>query len=84
MPIADFLAYIATSFNVVMLAPQVFRTWKTKRTADLSLTTLTIFLTACLLWVGYGVAKLALPVIIANTVVGGMNLILIILKLKYK
>ena len=84
MPVADILAYIATSLNIVMLVPQVVRTWKTKRTGDLSLITLVIFLIACLLWVIYGVAKSAAPVIIANTIVGGMNLVLILLKLKYR
>ena len=81
---ADIFGYIATSLNIVMLVPQVSRTWKIKQTKDLSLTTLVIFLTASSLWIIYGVMKTATPVIIANTVVGAMNLILIIFKLKYK
>lgn len=81
---SDAFGYTATGLNIVMLAPQVIQTWKTKRTSDLSLSTLIIFLTTCLLWVAYGVSKSAIPVIIANLVVGGMNLALIFLKLKYK
>ncbi len=80
----DIFGYVATSLNVVMLVPQVFRTWKVKQTKELSLATLVIFLTASILWMIYGFMKQAAPIIIANIVVGTMNFILIILKLKYK
>ena len=77
----DIFGNLATSLNVVMLIPQVVRTWKTKQTRDLSFATLIIFLIACILWVLYGIAKHALPVIIANSIVGIFNLALIIIKL---
>lgn len=79
----DIFGYLATSLNVVMLVPQVVRTWKTKHTKDLSITTLLIFLIACVLWTIYGIIKHAAPVIIANTVIGTMNLVLITIKLRY-
>ena len=81
---ADIFGYIATGLNIIMLLPQVFRTWKTKQTKELSLTTLLIFFIACLLWVIYGITKMATPVIIANTIVGISNLLLMIFKFKYK
>ena len=80
---SDIFGYVATSLNVLMLVPQVVRTLRTKHTKDLSFATLLIFFTACVLWTLYGVAKHAVPVIIANTIVGTMNLILIIIKLRY-
>lgn len=81
---ADLLGYVATSLNIVMMLPQVLRTWKTKQTKDLSLTTLVIFFIACLLWIVYGIANSAVPIIIANSVIGANNLFLIILKFRYK
>ena len=81
---SDSFGYAATGLNIVMLLPQVFRTWKTKQTKDLSLTTLVIFFIACSLWIIYGLTKAAIPVVIANTVVGTSNLFLIVLKLKYR
>jgi len=81
---ADSLGYIATSLNIVMMIPQLSRTWKTRETKDLSLATLIIFTVACLLWIIYGISKAATPIIIANTVIGASNLFLIILKLKSK
>ena len=79
----DIFAYMATIINIVMLFPQVLQTWKTKHTKDLSSITLLLFFSACILWILYGVAKSALPIILANTVVGALNLFLFILKLKY-
>lgn len=79
----DIFGYIATSLNVVMMIPQVSHTWRTKQTRDLSLATLLIFSTASLLWIIYGIEKGAIPVIIANAVVGGLNILLILIKLKY-
>lgn len=80
----DSFGYVATGLNIVMLMPQVFRTWRSKQTKDLSLMTLIIFFIACLLWIIYGIGKAAAPVIISNTVVGASNLFLIILKFRYR
>jgi MtN3 and saliva related transmembrane protein len=81
---ADFFGYTATIINMVMLLPQVIQTWKTKETKDLSLATLTLFFLASLLWLTYGVIKMADPIIVANITLGLMNLILILFKFKYK
>lgn len=64
-----------------MLIPQVLRTWKTRQTEDLSFATMFLFFVSCILWILYGFAKHAVPLIIANSVVGGLNLALIGLKL---
>lgn len=79
----DIFGYLATSLNIVMLVPQVLQTWKTKKTKDLSFASLLLFSGASLLWLSYGLAKNALPVIIANTVLIVMNFILIAIKIRY-
>lgn len=77
----DFFAYTATVLNIVMLIPQVIQTWKTKETKDLSLISLVIFISASTLWLLYGIAKIAPPIIISNVVLIGLNLILVVVKL---
>ena len=79
----DLFGYAATSLNVIMLMPQVLKTWRTKHTKDLSFATPLIFLIACIFWIVYGVAKHAFPVIIANVFTGALNLVLIFFKLRY-
>ena len=79
----DIFAYSATVLNIVMLFPQVIEAWKTKKTKELSMATLVMFLAACLLWTAYGVAKAAPPIIFANTTLGILNGVLIYLKIAY-
>lgn len=81
---ADILAYTATALNTVMLAPQVFRTLRTKETRDLSLATLAMFLTSTILWLLYAITIHAVPIIVANVMVGTMNTTLFVCKLKYR
>lgn len=83
MDFVDVFAYTATFLNIIMMVPQVAQTWKTKKTKEFALSTPIMFLVACVLWVFYGVAKNAIPVIVANTIVGGMNSVLIYCKVKY-
>jgi MtN3 and saliva related transmembrane protein len=84
MGYADILAYTATALNTVMLAPQVIRTLRIKETRDLSLATLVMFMTSSFLWLLYAIEIHAVPVIVANVMVGGMNVILFACKLKYR
>ncbi|MDO8610721.1 MAG: SemiSWEET family transporter [bacterium] len=80
----EIFGYVATFLNVIMMIPQVHQTSKTKNTKGLSLQTLFIFITASFFWLLYGIEKGALPIIITNCVVAGMNMILVMYKLKYK
>lgn len=79
----DIFAYSATVLNVVMLFPQVVTTWKTKKTKELAMPTLIMFVAACAFWTIYGVIKTALPIILANTILGSLNGVLIYIKLRY-
>lgn len=79
----DIFAYSATILNIVMLFPQVSTTWKTKKTDELSMATLIMFFGACMLWMFYGIAKTAFPIIFANATLGALNGFLIYLKVKY-
>jgi MtN3 and saliva related transmembrane protein len=80
----DLLGYIATGLNVIMLLPQVRHTWRSKDATGLSLAYLLISLTSCTLWFTYGALKAAPPVMASNLAIGGMNLILVAMKVRYK
>lgn len=79
-----FFGYVGTTLNIVMLLPQVYRALKTKDIGGLSLTSFLVFLIACVFWILYGIGENSWPIIITNVVVGCLNVILIILKLKFK
>lgn len=80
----EIFGYIGAILNIVMLLPQAYLTVKTKDTNGLSLATILVFLAACFFWTIYGVAKVTWPVIITNAVVGVINIVLLLLKLRYK
>lgn len=77
------IGFIAGTFTTVSFLPQVFKIYRTKQTRDLSLPMYVILFIGVILWVVYGVLSRSLPVIIANSVVIGLNLYILIMKVKY-
>ena len=67
------LGFMAGALTTVSFAPQVFKTWRTKRCDDLSLTMLLTFGAGVVLWLAYGLALRAAPIIATN----GVTLVLI-------
>ena len=80
----ELLAFIGTFLTCVILVPQVNHTYKLKKVKDLNLIMLIIMNTSIIFWFSYRVFINSLPVILANTIVFGLSLILIILKIYYK
>jgi MtN3 and saliva related transmembrane protein len=72
LPVTDsamlkYLGYFAGTLTVVSFIPQVYRTWKTKHTKDLSLGMFALLVTACSLWAIYGIIIKDWSVILTNT-----------------
>ena len=62
----EMIGYIAAVLGTICWFPQVFKTWKTRQTKDLSLFTNMLILITMLLWLTYGIAIGSLPLILAN------------------
>ena len=62
-----YLGYFAGMLTVASFLPQVIRTWKTRRTADLRLGMIALLVTASTLWIIYGIIIKDWPVILTNT-----------------
>jgi MtN3 and saliva related transmembrane protein len=78
-----FHGIIAGVFSTGALLPQVMKSFTSKRTEDLSFWMLALMITGGLLWFGYGIRKKDKPIIIANAVILGMVMSLLLLKVKY-
>ena len=61
-----YLGYFAGFLTVVSFLPQVIRTWRSRRTGDLSLGMFSLLVTASTLWIIYGFIINDWPVIITN------------------
>lgn len=75
---------IAGLLTTISFLPQVIKTWKTKKTQDLSLSTFVLQDMAGILWVTYGIVIKELPLILWNAISAVLVLIIVIFKLRYK
>jgi MtN3 and saliva related transmembrane protein len=79
----DVLGFVAGTLTALAFLPQVLRTWRRRSADDLSTLMLTAQASGVALWIGYGVAVGAAPVIIANSVTLALTLLLLLFKQKY-
>ncbi|MBI2678108.1 MAG: SemiSWEET transporter [Candidatus Koribacter versatilis] len=62
------IGFVAGTLTTLSFVPQVLHTWKTKRCDDLSFGMLLAFGLGVALWLVYGIALRAMPIIAANSV----------------
>ncbi len=82
--LAVIIGLAAGFLTTVSNLPQLYKSWKTKSTRDLSLTWLIILGFGIILWLIYGFTINSLPLILANIVTLVIVLGMIALKLKYQ
>ena len=68
MTALDTLGYAAALCTTLSFVPQAIRVYRTRSAADISATMYTLFIAGLVLWIGYGLALRAWPIVIANTV----------------
>ena len=74
-------AGVCTSTSLI---PQVVKTIKEKKAEDVSLLMLLVLATGIILWIVYGVKKNDLPIIATNAFSLLVNIMMMILGVKYK
>jgi MtN3 and saliva related transmembrane protein len=80
---ADIIGTIAGILVLSSFIPQLHKAYKTKRMSDVSIYLMGLIASGMLLWVVYGIIRRD-PVIIGTNAAGFvLNIILVILKLKY-
>lgn len=75
--------YLAVVLTISSFVPQVWRSIQTKSLNDLSIWTLIIFVCSSGSWLIYGIIIFDLPIIITNAIVNGLQMTLLILKIKH-
>ena len=74
---------MAGTLTTIAFIPQVLHAWRSKRCDDLSWAMLLTFSCGVMLWLLYGVALKAAPIIVANAVTLGLLMIIMGLKVRY-
>ena len=75
------IGHAAGVLTTISFLPQVIKAWRSRSTGDLSLVMLLTFLAGISLWLVYGLAIGALPLILANGVTLALVTVLLGLKL---
>jgi MtN3 and saliva related transmembrane protein len=78
------LGFFAAFLTTTALLPQFYKTWKTKKTRDISLYSYAELSLGTSLWMSYGILINSYPLIIANAVSLVFSSSILFMKLKYK
>jgi len=78
------LGIAAGTLTTIAFIPQVIKIWRSKSAKDISLGMFLIFSTGVALWLWYGIAINALPIIIANAITLMLALLILFFKFRYK
>ncbi len=62
--------------------PQAIKTWRTRRTGDLSLSMFSMVFLGTVGWLVYGLLKDDLPIILANTITLGTSFVILYFKIQ--
>ncbi len=80
----DVFGFLAAVLTTIAFLPQVLKTWRTKSAEDVSIVMLVMFITGLLFWIVYAIHINSLPVLIANIITFGLNVIILLLKLIFR
>lgn len=84
MNLTTLLGFVAGTLTTLAFLPQVIKTWRTKSSNDLSMSTLSMICCGVLLWLVYGLLIGDLPIIAANAVTLVLVVSVFVLALVYR
>ncbi len=78
----DTTGYIAALLTTASFVPQVWQSYRTRDVSGISLGMYSMFTAGVALWLAYGVATDATPVIVANAITLALALSILVMKLR--
>ena len=84
MSLTDLIGYLAASLTTCSFVPQAWLTFKTRDVRGISLGMYSVFTCGVALWLLYGLALGAWPIVAANAVTLSLAASILGMKLKYR
>nr|WP_299387208.1 SemiSWEET transporter [Allomuricauda sp.] len=84
METIEIVGLVAATLTTSAFVPQVYKTWKTRSTRDISFTMYSAFLLGTILWLFYGIHHNSLAIILANGITGILVVVMLLLKIRHK
>jgi MtN3 and saliva related transmembrane protein len=81
--IVEATGYAAAFFGTILMLPQTYKSYKTKRVTDISMSMLVVYIINCMLWEAYGWLIGSNPIIVCNLIALMIGLVQIGIKVKY-
>jgi MtN3 and saliva related transmembrane protein len=81
--VIDAIGYLAATLTTVAFIPQAWLTWKTRRADGISRGMYSVFALGVALWLVYGLAISAWPIVVANAITLALALFILGMKLRY-
>ncbi len=78
------IGLLAAMGTTIAFLPQVIKSWKTRKTRDISLPMYLVFSIGVFLWLIYGLLIKNLPIVLANGITFILALSILFLKIKHK
>jgi MtN3 and saliva related transmembrane protein len=79
----DIIGYLAAVVGTVLMLPQVYKSYKSKKVDDISMVMVVTYLVNCALWEVYGLLIDAKPVILCNFIALFIAIFQLYLKIKF-
>jgi MtN3 and saliva related transmembrane protein len=83
MDTTDWIGSAAAMLTTAAFIPQAWQIWRTRHTADISLSMYALFTLGVALWLTYGILLTAWPIIIANSITLMLAGTVLVMKLKF-
>jgi MtN3 and saliva related transmembrane protein len=84
MPLSELIGYLAATLTTCSFVPQAWHTFRTRDVSGISLGMYSVFTTGVALWLAYGVALQAWPIVIANAITLVLASTILAMKLRFR
>lgn len=80
--ITDIIGYAAATAGTILMLPQVYKSFRTRRVDDISMAMVIVYIVNCSLWEVYGWLLDSMPIILCNLIALIIAFIQLCLKLR--
>jgi MtN3 and saliva related transmembrane protein len=84
MSLTEFLGYAAASFTTASFVPQAWLIFRTRNVSGISVGMYSAFTFGVALWLAYGLALEAWPIVVANAITLALALSILVMRLRYR
>lgn len=81
--LTDIVGYTGTVVGTFLMLPQVVKSFRAKKTRDVSMGMVILYFLNSVIWATYGWLLPSTPLIVANSIAVVISIIQLVLKLKY-